>query len=102
MQVPDPNIFAGPVRVRMKDESDWNDVPLVFPHEYGRSVGLADMAHAIRNGCPFRATGAQGYTVLDLVQGFLDSSASGRFYHPTAAYERPAPMPPSDKFGTFR
>jgi len=93
LQVPDPNNFTGAVRLRRKEDADWTDLPPVFPHEYGRSVGLADMAGAIRNGGTYRATGDQGLAVLDLMEGFLESSAQGRQFTPTIPYHRPAPMP---------
>jgi predicted dehydrogenase len=101
LHVPDPNHFSGAVRLRMKGDSDWTDLPPVFPHDYGRSVGLADMAGAIRDGRPFRASGAQAMAVLDLMAGFLDSSANERHYHPTAPYQRPEPLPMNADFGVF-
>jgi len=66
---------------------------------YGRSVGVADMAYAIRSGRPFRANGDQALAVLDLMQGFLDSSQSGKAFTPTVPYQRPAPMNPNLPFG---
>jgi len=62
-------------------------------------VGVADMAYAIRSGRPHRASAEQAFTVLDAMQGFLDSSASGQAYALTLPYERPAPMPADLPFG---
>ena len=90
LKVPDPNNFDGQVSVFRKGE--WQDVPHAFPTGYERMVGVADMAHAIRSSRPHRASGEQAYAVLDVMQGFLDSSQTGRAYLPTAGYERPAPM----------
>jgi predicted dehydrogenase len=101
VQLPDPNHFTGPVRVRLKGEADWSEVPLVFPHDYGRSIGLADMAEAVRKRRPFRATGEQAMTVLDLMQGFLDSSKSGKVFIPKLKYKRPAPLPVDVGFGVL-
>lgn len=92
IKVPDPNNFDGQVTIRGKEDADWRDVAHSFVTGYGRSVGLADMAAAIRTGRPHRATGQQALAVLDLMQGFLDSSGAGAVYHPAVAYERPAPM----------
>ncbi len=36
---------------------------------YGRSVGVADMAHAIRSGRPHRCSAEQAFAVLDAMQG---------------------------------
>jgi len=93
LRVPDPNGFDGPIQLRRPGDEEWRDVPHAFPAGYGRAVGLADMAHAIRTGRPHRANGEQAFAVLDLMQGFLDSSREGRFREPVSRYERPAPMP---------
>ena len=76
-------------------------MPHAFLTGYGRMVGVADMAYAIRSGRPHRASGEQAYTVLDAMQGFLDSSRTGQAYTLTAPYERPAPMPADLPFGTL-
>jgi predicted dehydrogenase len=99
MRVPDPNHFDGPVHLRRKDDPDWNEVPHAFPTGYGRAVGLADMAHAIRSKRKHRASGEQAFAVLDLMQGFLDSAAKGKTIRPSIRYQRPAPMPTG--FGVF-
>src|SRR5688572_1532406 len=101
LRVPDPNQFDGPVHMRGRDEPEWRDVPHAFVKGYGRSVGLADMAQAIRSGRPHRANGEQAFSVLDLMAGFLDSSESGREVKPSAAYARPAPMRADLPFGVL-
>jgi predicted dehydrogenase len=102
LKVPDPNGFDGPVSlIRNQDSAQWEDVPHTFVKGYGRSVGLADMAYAIRSGRPLRASGQQAFAVLDLMQGFLDSSTSGKACKPKAKYARPAPMPAQLPFGTL-
>jgi predicted dehydrogenase len=99
MKVPDPNGFDGPVSIRKMDDEDWKEVPHAFVKGYGRAVGLADMACAIASGRPFRVDGDQAFAVLDLMQGFLDSAASGKVYKPESKYTRPAPMPADLPFG---
>jgi predicted dehydrogenase len=99
LRVPDPNGFDGNVIVRRFGEQDPVDVPPQFATGYGRSVGLADMALAIGKGRPHRASGDQGFAVLDLMQGFLESSTAGQVYVPTTKYNRPAPMPANAPFG---
>jgi predicted dehydrogenase len=101
LKVPDPNTFDGAVQVRRLDDSEWRDVPHAFPTGYGRAIGLADMAQAIRSGRPHRCSGEQAFTVLELMQGFLDSAASGRAYEPALPYQRPAPMPADLPFGVL-
>jgi predicted dehydrogenase len=97
--VPDPNGFDGTVLLKKPGEREAREMPHAFVTGYGRGVGVADMACAVRSGRPFRATGRQGFCVLDLMQGFLDSARTGRAYRPRARYERPAPMRPDRPFG---
>ena len=97
--MPDPNTFDGTVEVRCEGEEEWREVPHAYPAGYGRSVGLADMAHALRSGRPHRCSGEQAFLVLDLMQGFLDASREGRAYTPEVSYQRPAPMPTALEFG---
>src|SRR5205823_2169159 len=78
VKVPDPNAFDGPVSLRRIGEEQWREMPHAFASGYGRSVGLADLACAIRSGRPHRCSAEQAFTVLDLMEGFLDSSDSGR------------------------
>lgn len=101
LKVPDPNKFDGPVRIRLKDDADWRDVPPTFVTGYGRSVGLADMAYALRSGRPHRCSAEQAFAVLDLMAGFQDSSDTGRAYSPATRYQKPAPMPAHLPFGTL-
>jgi predicted dehydrogenase len=101
MKVPDPNGFDGPVFVQREGEAEMREVPHAFVKGYGRSVGAADMAYALRTGRAHRASGEQAMAVLDLMQEFLDSSESGRAYHPAVEYERPEPMPAELAFGVL-
>ena len=99
MKVPDPNTFDGPVMLCRGEEAAWREMPHTFHKGYGRSVGLADMCHAIRSGRPHRASGRLGFAVLDAMQGFLESSETGNAFRPSARVERPAPMPAHLPFG---
>jgi predicted dehydrogenase len=101
LRVPDPNGFDGPVQVRTTKDQDWRDVPHAFHVGYQRMVGVADMAHAIRSNRPHRASAEQAFTVLDMMQGFLDSSEIGKAVTPSVNYVRPAPMPAELPFGVL-
>jgi len=96
LSVPDPNSLGGPVRLCPSTEREWSDQPLTHGHVDGRNqwgIGVADMAHAIASRRPHRATGDQAYHVLDLMQAFLDSAASGRHVEIASTFRRPAPLP---------
>ena len=99
MRVPDPNGFDGPVHLRRTSDKDWVEMPHTFVKGYGRSVGLADMANAVRTARPHRASAEQAFAVLDLMQGFLDSARDGRAIAPVSPYERPAAMSAELPFG---
>ncbi|HEX8342188.1 MAG TPA: Gfo/Idh/MocA family oxidoreductase [Tepidisphaeraceae bacterium] len=104
LRVPDPNSFDGPVALCRFDDAkpdEFVDVPHTFVKGYGRSVGLADMAYAVRSGRAERCNGEQALTVLELMQGFLDSSRTGTAVTPTPGYKRPAPMPAELPYGTL-
>ncbi len=98
---PDPNCFAGPVKLRKNEDAEFSELPAIFPHQYERSIGLADMAYAIQKRRPVRASGEQGFAVLDLMLGFLDSSRDGKAYRPISRYSRPAPLPAEAGFGVL-
>ncbi|MCE9591762.1 MAG: Gfo/Idh/MocA family oxidoreductase [Planctomycetes bacterium] len=97
LMVPDPNGFDGEVKVWRNDKhqgKEFQPVPFVHRLGYGRSVGAADMAYAIRSGRPHRASGEQAYATLDIMEGFLDASRTGKNHVVKAKYDRPAPLPP--------
>jgi predicted dehydrogenase len=101
LKVPDPNQFDGTVLMRLQKDADWRVMPHSFVKGYGRSIGLADMAQAIRTGRAHRCNGDLAFAVLDAMQGFFDSSTSGQEYKPVAEFERPAPMPGNLPFGVL-
>ncbi len=92
LQVPDPNNFGGTVKLSRLGGA-WEDVPLTHGYaENSRGLGVAEMAEAIREGRPERASGALTYHVLEAMWGFLDSSEQSRYYAMQSTAERPAPL----------
>jgi len=58
-----------------------------------RGLGLADMAHAIETGGPFRASGAMGLHVLAVMEAITASAAaSGQSVEVKASCARPEPL----------
>ena len=95
LSCPDPNGFGGPVRLWQKGE--WKDVELTHPYTSpGRSIGVADMAYAMRSGRPHRVNGDLAYHVLDLMYAFHDASDAGRHIDLQSACDRPAPLNSGD------
>jgi len=100
LRVPDPNGFDGPVFLcdfSLGDE--FVEVPPAFAKGYGRAVGLAEMAEAISGNRKHRANGDLAFAVLELMQGFEDSSREEKYYRPIAKGVRPAALKPGDAFG---
>jgi predicted dehydrogenase len=94
LRVPDPNTFGGSVEVWNPGMEAWEAVP--HTHGYGenwRSLGVADMAHALRSGRPHRASGSLAYHVLDIMHAVHDASAQGRSIPLASQCERPAAFP---------
>jgi predicted dehydrogenase len=94
LSLPDPNTFGGPVRLRQAGEQEWRDVPLTHGYtENSRGIGVADMAYALIEGRPQRASGAMAYHVLDLMHAFHDASREGRHIDLMSTCDRPAALP---------
>jgi predicted dehydrogenase len=94
LSVPDPNSFGGPVRLWRASKREWEVVPLTHGHaENSRSLGVADMATAMRAGRPHRASGELTYHVLDIMHAFLDASRLGKHVELESTCERPAALP---------
>jgi hypothetical protein len=56
-------------------------------------IGVADMAHALVSGRPHRASGPQGYHVLELMQAFLETARDGQYAHIKSSIAQPQPVP---------
>jgi predicted dehydrogenase len=94
LSVPDPNTFGGPVKLWKPETKAWEEMPLLpIRAENSRSLGVADMAYALRSGRPHRASGTLAYHVLDVMHTIHDASREGRHIEMASTCERPAPMP---------
>jgi predicted dehydrogenase len=102
MIVPDPNFFDGKIELATAAD-DWQGVPIVHGHaEHNlRIMGVADMAHAIRNDRPHRAGGDLAFHVLEVMEAFQKSSDTGAHVEIETRPERPAMMPVHLKTGEF-
>jgi predicted dehydrogenase len=91
--VPDPNFFGGQIQIAAKKD-EWRDVATDQPYADGnyRSIGVADMAHAIRSGRPHRASGELALHVLEVMEAIGRSAAEGRHIAVATSPERPAPL----------
>ena len=94
MTVPDPNTFGGDVKVFRRGMDGFQIVPKPFIYtENSRSIGIADMAKAIVDGRPHRASCELARHVIEIMFAFERSSAEGRKVAINSRCERPAPLP---------
>ena len=94
LQVPDPNCFCGPVNINRRGIDGWHSFPLSHGYiDNMRSIGVADMAYAIRCNRKNRCSGELGYHVVDVMEAFNESSIKGKHIVIESAVERPAALP---------
>lgn len=94
ISLPDPNTFAGPVRLRQTGDEGWRDVPLTHGYtDNSRGIGVADLAYALRDGRPHRANADLALHVLDVMHAVLYASATGRHIDVPSTCDRPAVLP---------
>ncbi|MEO7600226.1 MAG: Gfo/Idh/MocA family oxidoreductase [Opitutus sp.] len=94
LEVPDPNRFDGPVRLRRGSTDAYEEIPHTHAIERGRGSGVVDMALSIaRPGRPHRANGHLAQHVLEVMESFEKSSRTGRHIQITTTCERPSALP---------
>lgn len=95
MLVPDPNRFDGTVEL-LEPGGSWTAAPLTHGYADGnyRSLGVADMAQALRRGRPHRADGELAFHVLEVMEGLVRAAEGAGMVDITSRCARPAPMPP--------
>lgn len=90
--VPDPNMFDGEIKIIGRTDEDWKTVATTTAQS-SRGTGALDMARAIREGRPHRATGAQAYHVLDIMESVAEAATSGAYVTVDSSFERPELLP---------
>lgn len=100
MVVCDPNQFEGEIKTSEKG-GDW--AVALQEHLYGdgnyRILGLVDMAHAIVNGRPHRASLELSMHTLEIMTSILAAAASETTHYLKHQCERPAAMRAELPFG---
>ena len=92
--VPDPNTFGGPVSIRRSRATDWKEMPFAFGYqENSRSIGVADMAHAIRSGRPHRCDASLALHALEVMHAFETSHIGRCWTEIKTPCIQPAPFP---------
>ncbi|OIH92283.1 Gfo/Idh/MocA family protein [Curtobacterium sp. MCBA15_001] len=90
--LPDPNVFDG-------ESTLWTlgkDEPTTLAHKgstWGRGTGVVELARAIAEGRPERASGAVASHALDVMLGIRDAAESGQAVEVTSRITKPEPLP---------
>lgn len=94
--VPDPNGFGGEIKLsRHGKPAEVVDLTHGFG-ENARGVGVLDMAKAIQEGRPHRASGELAFHVLDIMQSIETSSNEGRHIELSSGVDRPVALGPTE------
>jgi predicted dehydrogenase len=94
LAVPDPNRFSDPVEIATREDPEWRAVPDSAGFvAAGRGIGLADLAEAVAEGRPHRASGRLALHVLEIMDAVLRSSADRRVVSIGSSVERPDLVP---------
>jgi predicted dehydrogenase len=100
LQVPDPNTFGGPVRLLQKG-GKWTDVPLT--HGFGdgnyRSLGVAEMAAAIRANRKHRAAEDLVTHTVEVMEAIVNGGETGQSISINTRCERPRALQPLTRLG---
>ncbi len=101
---PNPDEFGGAPRLRRAGAEelsqpppapgtlDWTSIPLVQRDDAARGIGMADMARAILQGRPHRASAELAYHVLEVLCAL--TSSADRAVEIESTCEIPAPIGP--------
>lgn len=102
INVPDPNTFGGEVVRHLATGGDWQPVAVSAGAEDSeRGTGIADMAGALAEGRPHRASSELALHVLDVLTTIEAAAAAGQALETTTTCQRPEPMPlvPQEQVG---
>lgn len=89
LSVPDPNMVAGQVQLKLAGEENWKTLKPVYGPVPHRGAGVADLAQAIRENRKSRTDGKIALHVVDAMQAFLESSDRGERVVLSTSCERP-------------
>ena len=99
-----PDEFGGEPRLRRAGSEEleqpppppgtvhWSPVPLISPGDVGRGIGIADVAHAIDERRPHRASGELAYHVLEVLTALERSATEGARIEIESGYDVRAGM----------
>jgi predicted dehydrogenase len=91
LALPDPNRFDGEIKLIRRD-GEWETVATVTAAAE-RGIGVLDLARAIREDRPHRATGDLAHHVVDVMASVSESLETGSFADVTSTVDISAVLP---------
>ncbi|MEV7867298.1 Gfo/Idh/MocA family oxidoreductase [Streptomyces sp. NPDC088124] len=92
LSVPDPNGFDGAVELH-GPTGKWETLPVTAGYaDAGRGTGLADLARALAENRPHRASAELARHVLDIMLTLLDSAREDKALRVASSCARPEPV----------
>jgi len=92
ISLPDPNTFEGSSQLWRYGQDEPETLEAVGS-TWGRGTGVVELARAIAEGRPERASGAVALHVLDVLLGIRDAAESGSAVDITSTVDRVPPLP---------
>jgi predicted dehydrogenase len=104
MSVANPDEFGGEPRLRRAGREEleqpppppgtvhWSPIPLVQRGDVQRGIGIADIARAVEEGRPHRASAEFAYHVLEVLLALAEPPSEGNSVAIESRCERPAPL----------
>jgi predicted dehydrogenase len=93
LSCPDPNQFDGEVRLWTRKTQEWRTVPLLPHGATGRSLGLAEMALALRERRAPRTSGELALHIVDIMESFQVSAEKKKTIPLKSTCLRPRALP---------
>jgi predicted dehydrogenase len=93
LRLPDPNQGDGTVAACLHGRREWVEEEPAGRGGQTRCAGIEDMAAAISEGRPHRASGDLALHVLDVMESLRRSAATGRVVRLRTTCEQPLPLP---------
>lgn len=99
ISVPDPDTFGGQIEIASGNKK-WTSVATEHPYagDNYRSLGVADMAQAMRSNRPHRASGELAFHALEVMEALQLSSTHGMHIRIESQPARPAAMSTHPEF----
>ncbi|MGI8458455.1 MAG: Gfo/Idh/MocA family protein [Propionibacteriaceae bacterium] len=91
--LPDPNMFDGDLLIKTRDDQEWRTLASTVASS-SRGTGVLDLARAIREDRPHRASGELARHVLDTMVSTAEAVDTREYVEVTSEVEPAALLPP--------